>query len=236
MLGTAKPIRAVLFDFAGTLFARQRADREVGLAARALGLSLSRAECEQLGDRFLAAGMPGGPYPDVVPDDLAAAYAERDLSADRHRAAYLGLLSRVTAPEHLAAAVYERVLTAEGWIAYSDTHETVRALTDNDIAVGLVSNVGFDLRPILVANDLEQLARHATLSFELGVTKPSPAIFAHALASLDALPDETLMVGDHPIADGGAADVGLPTLILPMSAPGTRHGLERVLSLVLATR
>jgi FMN phosphatase YigB (HAD superfamily) len=64
------------------------------------------------------------------------------------------------------------------------------------------------------------------------VAKPSPVIFEHALASLDALPAEALMVGDHPVADGGAAELGLRTLILPMSAPGSRHGLARVLDLV----
>jgi FMN phosphatase YigB (HAD superfamily) len=231
---TAKPIRAVLFDFGGTLFARQRMDREVALAADALGVPLSREECQLLGARFLAAGVPGGPYPASIPNDLASVYAERDLGPEQHRSAYVALLARVAAPAGLAGAVYERVRLADGWIAYSDTPATIRALTENNVAVGLVSNIGFDLRPILHAYGLEQLALRASLSFELGVTKPSPAIFEHALTTVDALPNETLMVGDDPIADGGAADVGVRTLILPMSEPGSQHGLERVLELVLA--
>lgn len=71
----------------------------------------------------------------------------------------------------------------------------------------------------MTAHGLDQLARHATLSFEHGVAKPSPEIFQRALASLDAQPAGTLMVGDHPLADGGAAALEIRTLILPMSQP-----------------
>jgi HAD superfamily hydrolase (TIGR01549 family) len=233
MPASARPIRAVLFDFAGTLFARQRAEREVALAAETLGVALSRPECERLGAQFLAAGMPGGPYPASIPDKVAPIYAERDLGPDRHRAAYLALLSSVPAPKGLAEAVYERVRTADGWIAYSDAQATIQALIERDVSVGLVSNVGFDLRPILNAHGMDQLALHASLSFELGVAKPSPVIFKHALASLDAVPADALMVGDHPVADGGAAEIGVRTLILPMSPPGSQHGLAQVLDLVL---
>jgi HAD superfamily hydrolase (TIGR01549 family) len=232
---TAKPIRAVLFDFAGTLFARQAAGREVALAADALGVALSQSECERLGAQFLAAGLPGGPCPASIPEGAEQAYAERDLGPDRHRAAYMALSASIQAPAGLAERVYERVRTADGWIAYSDAQTTVRALTEMGIALGLVSNVGFDLRPILDAQNMNQLALHASLSFELGVAKPSPAIFQHALADLDTAPEDALMVGDDPIADGGATDLGVRALILPMSPPGARHGLRRVLDLIGAT-
>jgi HAD superfamily hydrolase (TIGR01509 family) len=145
-------------------------------------------------------------------------------------------MSTVPAPAGLAAAVYARVRVEDGWIAYSDTHDTIQALTDRGVKVGLVSNVGFDLRPILTAHGLDQLTRHATLSFEHGVAKPSPEIFQRALANLDAQPADTLMVGDHPIADGGAGALGIHTLILPMSPPGARHGLDRVLARVPSIR
>jgi HAD superfamily hydrolase (TIGR01549 family) len=233
---TGKPIHAVLFDFAGTLFAPQPAARQVELAAHELHLALTPAECERLGAQLQRAGMPGGPYPDSVPDELAAIYAQRDVGPDAHRAAYVALMSTVPAPAGLAAAVYERIRRADGWIAYSDTHETVHALSDRGVQLGLVSNVGFDLRPILTAHGFDQLARHATLSFELGVAKPSPEIFQHALADLGVQPEDTLMVGDHPADDDGGAALGIRTLILPMSPPGARHGLERVLALVAYPR
>jgi HAD superfamily hydrolase (TIGR01549 family) len=228
---SAQQVRAVLFDFAGTLFAPQPAAQQVALAADGLGVLLAPRECERLATQFLRAGMPGGPYPASVPEEFATKYAQRDLGPDAHRAAYVALMSTIPAPAGLAAAVYERIRLERGWIAYSDTHETIRTLADRDVQVGLVSNVGFDLRPILTAHGLDQLARHATLSFEHGFAKPSPEIFQLALAGLDASPADTLMVGDHPLADGGAAALGIRTLILPMSRPGSRHGLDRVLAL-----
>jgi HAD superfamily hydrolase (TIGR01549 family) len=229
---TGGQVDAVLFDFAGTLFAPQPAARQVELAAEKLGVVLTPRECELLAERFLDAGMPGGPYPDSIPEQLRALYEQRDLTPEFHRAAYLALMSTVDAPAGLAAAVYDRVRVADGWIAYSDTDHTVYSLIDRDVPIGLVSNVGFDLRPILSAHGMDQLARHATLSFEHNVAKPSPEIFRLALASLNAQAENTLMVGDHPHADGGASALGIRTLILPMSPPGSRHGLERVLELV----
>jgi FMN phosphatase YigB (HAD superfamily) len=229
---TENPIRAVLFDFAGTLFAPQSAPLQVLRASARLGLALSHSECERLGAEFLRAGMPGGPYPDSIPAEIAADYARRDLDPEAHRAAYIALMSAVSAPSGLAQACYESVLVADGWVPYSDTEATLEALRGRGLALGLVSNAGFDLRPILDAHGQVELARHATLSFEQGAVKPSPAIFRAALATLDAAPTQTLMVGDHPEADGGAAALGITTLILPMSAPGARHGLARVIEAI----
>ncbi len=232
MSPTENRLDAVLFDFAGTLFVPEPAARQVALAAAALGLALSPEECERLGARFEAAGMPGAPYPAAVPETLRALYAKRDLGPDAHRAAYTALMSTVPAPRGLAAAVYERILLAEGWVPYEDSRRTIGALLDGRVAVGLISNVGFDLRPILIAHGMGRLAAHATLSFEHGLTKPSPELFGRALADLGATAARTLMVGDHPVADGGAAALGMRTLILPMSAPGARHGLDQVLEAV----
>jgi FMN phosphatase YigB (HAD superfamily) len=224
--------QAVLFDFAGTLFMPQPAARQVALAAEALDLDLAPGECERLAQQFLRVGMPGGPYPASVPEELAEIYGQRDLSPEAHRAAYVGLMSTVAAPTGLAGAVYDQIRLPDGWIAYSDTYETINALAERGLRMGLVSNVGFDLRPILEAHGLDQLARNATLSFEQHVAKPSPEIFRHALEILDSRAQDTLMVGDHQLDDGGGAALGIRTLILPMSPPGASHGLSRVLEVV----
>lgn len=76
------------------------------------------------------------------------------------------------------------------------------------------------------------LAERCTLSFEEHVTKPDPRIFRAALHKLGTTPCETLMVGDHAEADGAAAELGMRTLIWPMSPPGSEHGLARGLAVV----
>jgi putative hydrolase of the HAD superfamily len=176
------------------------------------------------------AGLPGGPYPAEVPAHLGDIYANRDLSAAAHREAYVGLLSTVAEP--LAEVLYAQVLRPDGWLPYPDARGVVGALRNGGFRLGIVSNVGFDLRPILRRHGFEALAASCTLSYEHGVAKPDAAIFHAAIRSLDAEPSETLMVGDHPVADGAASAIGCRVLLLPMSTPGDVHGLEQVLRLV----
>lgn len=80
---------------------------------------------------------------------------------------------------------------------------------------------------------LERVGR-SLLSCELGAVKPDPSIFLAACEAVGTAPEETLMVGDHPQADGGASAAGLQTLVLPMTPAGADHGLEAVVERVLA--
>jgi HAD superfamily hydrolase (TIGR01509 family) len=225
-------VEAVLFDVAGTLAMPEDRERWLRAGAAAAGLELDAAQRERLGAALEVAGRPGGPYPDVVPAALAAAYAARDLDPATHRAAYVGLLSTVALPDpRLAETLYARIRDPDGWIPYADAVPVLDALRARGIATAAVSNVGFDLRPVLAAHGLLERLDACVLSCEVGVTKPSPEIFLAACGALDSDPAATLMVGDHPEADGGAAAAGLRTLILPMTPAGGIHGLDAVLEL-----
>jgi HAD superfamily hydrolase (TIGR01509 family) len=215
--------RAVLFDVAGTLAMPEDRDRWL---LRGAGL-----RDPALAARLEAVGRPGGPYPEAVPDAVAAAYAGRDTSPAAHRAGYVGLLA-TACDRAMAVALYERILVPDGWVAYADAAATLRALRSAGLPVAAVSNVGFDLRPVLDGLGLLELLDAVVLSCEVEATKPDPRIFAAACAALGADPAQTLMVGDHPEADGGASAAGLRTLILPMTPPGGVHGLAAVLDAV----
>lgn len=53
------------------------------------------------------------------------------------------------------------------------------------------------------------------ISEEIGVAKPNPEFFRHALGSLDVLPSEAVMIGDAPFADiAGAHGLNIPTIWL----------------------
>jgi HAD superfamily hydrolase (TIGR01509 family) len=227
------PVKAVLFDVAGTLAMPEEREAWVRGGARTLDLVLDNpaalaAELERI-------GRPGGPYPDAVPDELVDTYNNRDSGPELHRAAYAGLLA--TAPSlpdpRLADVLYERILHPDGWAAYPDAAPTLEALKRRGIRIAALSNVGFDLRPVLDGLGLLAHLDAVVLSHEVGVTKPDPRIFALALERLGGVaPADALMVGDHAAADGGAADAGIRTLLLPMSPPGAPHGLAAVLALV----
>ena len=235
-VAAASEITGVLFDFAGTLLVPRPADELLAAGAASIGLRLPAPELSRLAAAYLEAGIPGAPYPSSVPEELGALYSRRDLSGELHRRAYVGLMETVeVAPagvHGLPQAVYEQILTPDGWVPYADARAVVGELVERGIRVGLVSNVGFDIRPILRHHGFAELAARCTLSVDVGVTKPDPQIFQTALRALGGEPGSTLMVGDHESADGGAAAVGMRTLILPLTAPGTVHGLARVLELV----
>ncbi len=205
----SEPVEGVLLDFAGTLFMPEDEVDGVLAGAAALGARLDRAEAERLAAEYDRAGRPGGPYPAHVPPALADAYARRDLSSDEHRAAYVGLLETVEAPvPGLAAALYERVRLPEGFVPYADTPRLLGELRARGLRTALVSNIGFDLRPVLAGHGLAVDA--FALSCELGVTKPDARMFHAACAAIGVPPARALMVGDH-VVDGGAADAGIET-------------------------
>lgn len=219
-------IEAVLFDFAGTLAVPEPAPDWV----RAVAPDLPDDEVERIAEAYLAAGLPGAPYPATVPDHVADLYARRDLDGDANRDAYVALLSHAGEPRPgFARAMYDRIRTAACWVPYADAHETLRAVRATGRRIGVVSNVAFDLRAVLDAHGLLALVDTCTLSYEEGAVKPDPRIFASACRSLGVAPGNALMVGDHEEADGAAAQLGIRSLILPMSPPGAVHGLARVL-------
>lgn len=226
----AGPVDAVLFDFQGTIAQVEPAVRWVTEAAAACGADLTTAQATILADRLLTAGWVGS-LPTRVPPHLIEVWAQRDLYPHAHRAAYAGLAATVQTPiEGLADALYERLLHPHGWAAYSDTLPTLAALKQAGVRVGVVSNVAFDIRPILAAFGLAPLIDSYTLSFEVGRCKPDPAIFEHACASLDADPRRTLMVGDT-LADAGAVAAGCAAYLVPAAGPGASNGLSAACAL-----
>jgi len=226
-----RPVRAVLFDFHGTLAQVEDPVDWVLAAAAVCGTTLGRATATGLADRLVSVGRAGGPVPGRIPPHLAEVYAERDLSAHAHRAAYTGLFATVTSGiDGLPEALYERVLAVEGWAVYADTVPTLRALRAAGIPVAVVSNIGFDIRPMLTAWGAADLVDEAVLSYEFGRCKPDPAIFRYACEALGVAPEHTLMVGDTP-ADAAAVIAGCAALIMPPTAPGEVHGLASVLDL-----
>ncbi|GAA0529533.1 HAD-IA family hydrolase [Paractinoplanes ferrugineus] len=221
----------MLFDFHGTLAQVEDPVRWVVEAAAACGRELERAKATILADRLVTAGRAGGPVPHRVPPHLAEHWADRDLYAHSHRAAYTGLAATVTTDvDGLPDALYERLLTTAGWLPYADAEPTLRTLHDAGIKVAVVSNIGFDIRPLFATWGLEALVDAYALSYEVGRTKPDPAIFVRACGMLGADPERTLMVGDSP-ADAGAVRAGLAALVLPAAEPGRPNGLTAALAL-----
>jgi putative hydrolase of the HAD superfamily len=202
--------QGVLFDFSGTLFRIEATERWLASALEELGLRMGEEEFDACARALQEAGaLPGGHPPREVPRELAGLWAERDRSAERHRAAYTALARRVPLPDaRLYDVLYERHMRPEAWEPYPDARRVLTALHARGVAVAVVSNIGWDLRPVLRAHGVAEYVDACVLSFEHGVQKPDPWIFEKACAALGVRPQDAVMVGDSLQADGGATQIG----------------------------
>ncbi|MGW1884209.1 HAD family hydrolase [Streptomyces sp. NPDC001970] len=203
-------IKGVMFDFSGTLLRIESTEEWLGTVLTATGTPVAGDEFTDLVRRLTEYGaLPGGPEPRRVPAHLEALWQERDLGADQHRAAFTALTREagLQAPD-LVQALYDRHMTPAAWRPYPDTEPTLRELRKRRLPVAVVSNIGWDLRPVFRAHGLDELVDAYLLSFELGTQKPDPAIFRAACDRLGLAPADVLMVGDNRTADGGAQALG----------------------------
>lgn len=202
------PFDAVLFDFSGTLFYVESATEAV---TAALG-----PDYAHWGRRLQHAGaINGSDTPDELPDHLADVWERRDLSRDAHKAAYSGLSVHAGLTQEQADLVYARGTTPQAWRPYADTAPVLHQLHDQQVPVAVVSNIGWDPRPVIEAYGLSDYLPVLVLSDEQGVIKPDRKIFEVAVAELGADPQRTVMVGDNPRADAGATAIGATFRLVP---------------------
>ncbi|WP_328369490.1 HAD-IA family hydrolase [Streptomyces sp. NBC_00457] len=226
---------AVLFDFSGTLFRVESTESWLRGALTEAGIELPEPELTETAQALQMAGaLPGGGDPERLPSEVAEVWDVRDQSAELHRAAYTGLSRQVPLPDPgLHDALYERHMLPAAWSPYPDAAEVLHTLSERGIPVGVVSNIGWDLRPVFREHGLDPYIDVYVLSYEHGIRKPDPRLFAKACAKLGVEPRDALMVGDDRRADGGAATLGcgvhfvdhLPVALRP-------DGLRPVLDLV----
>lgn len=212
-------IKGVLFDFSGTLLRVEPAERWLGTVLDRAGASLPAAEAARLAAELEAVGaLPGGASPEAVPPGLRELFTARDRSAEEHRAAFTGLARQVPLPgddpDALYEALYARHMEPEAWQPYPDAAEVLRALHARGVPVGVISNIGWDLRPVFRTHGLDPYVREYVLSYEHGVQKPDARLFRTACEALGLAPEDVLMVGDSERADGGAAALGCEVLLV----------------------
>jgi len=221
------PIKAVLFDFHSTLVDQGDPRDWLSLAWTHAGRAGNPQD--QLGQEAfeaLAAWVDRiwEHVRDIDPDN------ERDLSSKRHREVYDALMAGIPAVDlELSGALYEVML--ETWLPYDDALPTLRELKRRGLKLALISNVGLNVQAVLERAGMATLFDAVILSYEVGAVKPEARIFECALDLLEVSPGQALMVGDNALDDGGAALLGIRTLLLPRTL-GRQHGLDIVLRMV----
>jgi FMN phosphatase YigB (HAD superfamily) len=221
------PINAVIFDFHATLVDGGDPDRWIDAAFRHLADAgsatpeLSGTEVEGLREHLRHIWQHANT---IDPK------SERDLSQARHQDVFSRAVAlRPGIKPDLIAALY--AVMREQWIAFDDTLPVLRELKSRGVKIVVLSNIGMDIRGCLDRAGVSDLLDGVVLSYEVGLVKPDPAIYAYALELLDVPGSQTLMVGDSPTDDVGGVILKIRTLILPRTE-GPVHGLGAVLRLV----
>ena len=215
-------MRAVLFDLGDTLVGRAGGYRSIVEEAAARGVTVADGDAARVWAEIQALAR--------TPEEIAKG---RDLSAVAHQEAWTALYSAADVfADGLGHALYEREVDPDRWVPYTDSESTLVALHDAGVPLGIVSDTGWDYRPVLDRFGWLHLFDSIVLSFEHGAAKPTPSLFTTACAQLGVEPAGALMVGDNALTDGGAIAAGLSVLLLPAAPPGGRRGLDAVIRLV----
>jgi HAD superfamily hydrolase (TIGR01509 family) len=198
-------IEAVLFDWGGTLATWH--DIDLHETWRAVAAVLDETRADELAGRLVAA---------------EGTIWRR--SRDEHRSGTLeevcSLAEVVMSPAGLAE--YER-----RWDPHTelepDAVETLRALRDRGLKIGVLSNTIWPRRrheEIFVRDGVHELLDGAVYTSEIPHTKPHPEAFLAAMRAVGVTePSQCLFVGDRLFDDvWGAQNVGMRAVHLPHSA------------------
>lgn len=212
----ATPLRAVVIDFGDTLFTHP--DGTDLLVAR--GWTRDEAETA-IEDAWRES------------KTAPAMTRHRDRDPESHRNGWLELLQPIDdRSPGMAQVLYEQTILTTAWVPYPDTAPVLLELRRRGVPVQVLSNVAEPLIPLFDRHELAGAVNGYTLSYEHAREKPDPELFRIACRALGTDPRETLMVGDSYLADGAAALIGMPVLLLPMVPRGSVRGLGHILDLV----
>ncbi|MGI8512880.1 MAG: HAD family hydrolase [Solirubrobacteraceae bacterium] len=224
-MGRVTAARAVLLDALGTLVELEPPGPALRQELRArCGIQVSRAAAE----RAMATEI---------------LFYRANLREGRDRDALAGLRRRCTAV--LAGALGEPVsdlqmadlqgvlLASLRFRAFPEVPTALARMRARGVRLVVVSNWDWSLHEMLARTGLASQLSGAISSAELGVGKPSPAIFRHALTLAGVPADAAIHVGDTPSEDvAGAQAAGIePVLIARRGKPKGPRGVRTVRSL-----
>jgi putative hydrolase of the HAD superfamily len=199
-------IRALLLDALGTLLELEDPGPPLAaeLAAAGAGVSIEEARA-------------------AVVAEMTYYRAHHDEASDRERLADLRRRCAEVLRDGLPPAarelgvprLTEALLTALRFRPFPDVPPALERLRAYGARLVVVSNWDVSLHDQLEATGLAALVDGAVSSAELGVGKPNPAIYAHALEVAGAVAGEALMVGDSLDTDvAGARAAGLRAVLV----------------------
>jgi len=186
-------IRAVFFDFDGTLY-----DRDAAI------VRMAELQYQKFAAEF--------------PHLQQSTFVDRVVALDNHGHArpmgfHQRLAEQLEFPQRIGEELeaYFRSDYPSCCLVEEDTLITLRTLREGGVKLGIITNgpAGWQGRKI-DAVGLAPLFDTIVISGNEGVEKPDPRIFALAMDRCEVVATESMFVGDHPLADiGGARSAGM---------------------------
>ncbi|MEX2246568.1 MAG: HAD family hydrolase [Dehalococcoidia bacterium] len=220
-------IRAIFYDAGQTLVhPRPEFDEVWDFLAHQLGVAIADEH--------------RGPFPDVAAffysrlgEDGLGSYASdrqaRSFWSEYYAFALRDAASGLPKDELLSAgqAMYDWYADPAQWEPFPETIAALVEAKGRGLTLGVVSDWGSDLLPILHAHEITRLMDFVVASAVVGASKPHREIFLYALGRAGVRAEETVYVGDSYLADViGSRSAGLHPVLLdragsapPIDAP-----------------
>ncbi|MBI2886080.1 MAG: HAD-IA family hydrolase [Chloroflexi bacterium] len=207
-------VRAVLFDFMGTLarFVPEQAALLVAAAA-SQGVRLTEQDARR---GFAAAGdwwvlqVEQLPLEERGPEERKELYRGFDVRVLQGGGVHL--------PEEQAFLIFRELLRqgqGSRLALFDDVEPALQQLRARGVSLGMISNMGRELPQVLKTLGLGGYMATVVSSGEVGVSKPHPRIFRAALERAGLAPQEVLFVGDQYENDVlGARKVGITPILV----------------------
>ena len=211
-------IRAVFFDFYGTLAGWPTAEALQQAAAAAEGITIEQAPIAaayRTANAYMDEENAKRPVQQRTQQERDAFFAEYERR----------LLADAGAPDvnlDIAARVWQRVRGApEELTLYPDANAALAELRALGLTLGVISNMGLELDALLERLGIGAYLAVRSTTGSAGVSKPHPHIFRFALAQAGVRPAEAVHIGDSIPADvEGARGAGI-TPVFVQRTPGT---------------
>ena len=222
-------IKAVFFDAAGTLIKPTRGVGEsyVAFAAK-YGVQVSPAEVEER-FRVCFETAPRLAFPGATEGSIGA--LERDW--------WKRLVAQIFQPwspmacfDEFFDELFAYFARPDAWTLYPEVVDTLAALRQRGLVLGVISN--FDSRLVEILNGLGigSSFQDIFVSSRMGYAKPDREIFHAALKRYNLMPGQSLHVGDSERNDRkGANDAGLRGLLVDRCKTADSADPSRVTSL-----
>ena len=110
--------------------------------------------------------------------------------------------------EQIEEIAYDRTYNVNNYIFFSDAKKTIDILSKK-YKLGIISDTWPSIERILKSEGLSEYFSSKTYSFNLGVYKPNPKMYDHALRTLKIPAEETIFIDDSAENLAGAMNFGI---------------------------